>query len=221
MSRDKTCTILGCVSLLHENSKRAFNDLYYEDRPIITGLKKSSMQHSYQSEVLSYFGACTLPAGSLLYHQSGRGDSLSDYYQESSGSGFFSLSATERTPAWRFVLKYDVTIPITFIHHPSLSKNIDVLPEFVAVVMPDTFALTAGHYSVKRGQTDEVGASGARLQMTVRKSEEFMQHLSQFNRRLTTLGFVGWYGADQDGRTEIFIRQNAIKHLLTYDGIQD
>lgn len=216
------CVIAGSASLLHLESKSALHAVFYRDQPLISGFTRAHLQDAGQQQVFIYFGACTLPAGTMLYHQSKGGqDGHGDYYMKARGSGFFSLNSRERVPAWRYVLQRNISLPVTCLHYPPLNKLVDVLPEFVAAVMPAEFELCDGHYSEGRGQTSYVGASGARFQLRAVQGREVASRVEQIQQRLKALGFLGWYGCDNIGRPEVFLRCSVIEQVLQFDGVEE
>jgi hypothetical protein len=209
------------------DSPSQFKELLNGKAPILTCFQPGMMSSAMASDILIYFGACMPTAGTRVFHQRNFDrDGETDLTMAASGSGFFSFNPRARIPSWRYRLLCNLVLPVTFMFHPKIGKNYDVLPEFVAALMPhDFFASNNAHYSA-RGQTDVNGASAARFQLSAFQigGEQWKAqrkgHVTGVKSRLSQLGFVGWVGCDMHGQIELFLITPLPLHILAFDGFE-
>ena len=215
---------IGSARLKYFSTKTKFLDACDYNTPLLMGCSHGFLHEAAAQDVLSFFGSITLPAGAQLYHQHSSRDRIDDVYMESSGSGFFSTSA-ERRPCWRYMLLEPLVLPVTYRFAAALGRLFDVLPEFVAAIMPPTFVLARGHYTHMRGQTCIEGSSGARFQASAvahsMAGSVTQANVMQIHERMKDLGFLGWAGCDMTGRHEVLLVCPLDRSICLFEGIQE
>lgn len=219
---------LECTSnLAYLDSPSQFKQLLNTNSPVLASFQPGMLFSSVANDVRTYFGACMLIAGTRIFHQRNFDrDGQTDFSMAASGSGFFSFDRCARNPSWRYRLLHDIVLPVTFMFHPMIGKNYDVLPEFVAALMPhDFFSNNQLHYSA-RGQTNVNGASAARFQLSainvgreLWKSQRVAQVIG-IQSKLVQLGFAGWVGCDMHGDVELFMITPLPSNILEFDDFE-
>jgi hypothetical protein len=193
-------------------SKSDLTGLIEDCQPVIECFKPGHLKNNNLMDVLQFYGCCLLSAGTYLYHSRNTDiDKADDYYMNCSGSGFFSFNY--KSDAWKFQVMNDIVLPKVFTSHASKANGyFDILPEFIASIMPCDFTGDT-HYS-DRGNTSKDGAAGCRFQVSALTHRSKMTHdtwkaatlanVRTVHLRLQHLGIAGWVGCDASGRMEVF-----------------